>query len=94
MNGASFESAITAGIQQPTSFVLETEELLREVRLDHEKAFEGADDLLHRLKGSIEAIEPHGPIPVNNIRNLSLEVLGLTCSRSQKQPRNSRKPTE
>jgi U3 small nucleolar RNA-associated protein 22 len=43
---------------------LEAEELLDSVRLDYETAFEGTDDLLHRVKGAIEAIKAHEPLPV------------------------------
>lgn len=75
-NGGSFEATLTAGIQQPTAFVLETEELLREVRLDYGNAFDGADELLHTLKRSIEQIEPHGPIPVSKMQLLTLQLLG------------------
>ncbi|KAL1875324.1 hypothetical protein VTK73DRAFT_10108 [Phialemonium thermophilum] len=63
-DGELLESAMAVGIQQPTAFVLETEELLNEVRLDYSKALEGADDLLRQLKTSVEQIEPHDPVPI------------------------------
>lgn len=50
----------------PSSFVLQTQELLAGVRVNHEKVFSGADDLLHRIKSAIEAIEPQAPTPVSN----------------------------
>lgn len=65
-NGTLFESAVIPGTQRATPFVMETDELLKEVKPDYGKQFEGADQLLHKLKQSIEEIQPHGPIPVSN----------------------------
>ena len=61
----SVDQAISVAVRQPTTFVLETDELLKESRLNYEKTFEGVDDLLRRIKTSIEAIEPHEPLPVS-----------------------------
>lgn len=62
---ASLDQAISVAVRQPTTFVLETDELLKESRLDYEKSFEGLDDLLRRIKSSIESIQPHEPLPVS-----------------------------
>ena len=59
------DQAISVAVRQPTTFVLETDELLKESRLDYEKTFEGVDDLLRRIKAAIESIEPHEPLPVS-----------------------------
>ncbi|KAL2163451.1 hypothetical protein VTH06DRAFT_5509 [Thermothelomyces fergusii] len=58
------QSAASTGISRSRTFVLESEELLDSVRLDYEAALDGADDLLHRIKGTIENIKPHEPLPI------------------------------
>jgi U3 small nucleolar RNA-associated protein 22 len=63
-DGGVLSTAISAAVRQPTTFVLETGELLTESRFDYEKSLEGVDELLRRLKTSIEAIETHEAIPV------------------------------
>lgn len=60
----ALESAAVTGISRSRAFVLETEELLDTVRLDYGADLDGADDLLHRVKGAIEAIKAHDPLPV------------------------------
>lgn len=77
----ALEQAASTGLSRSRAFVLEAEELLDSVRLDYAKAFDGADDLLHRIKDSVEAIKAHGPLPV---RELPAQVLRrsmalLTC---------------
>lgn len=62
---ASLDKAISVAVRQPTTFVLETDELLKESRLDYDKSFEGVDELLRRIKSSIESIEAHEPVPVS-----------------------------
>ena len=52
------------GSSGASAFVLETEELLREVKLDYPKALPGVDDTLRQFKDTIEALEPHEPTPV------------------------------
>jgi U3 small nucleolar RNA-associated protein 22 len=66
-DGDSLDHAISVAIRQPTTFVLETDELLKESRLDYESAFEGVEDLLRRIKSSVESIEPHEPLPVREL---------------------------
>lgn len=58
-------TAASAGTSRPSAFMLQTKELLGEVRLNHDKAFPGADALLHQIKAAIEAIEPRDPTPVS-----------------------------
>ncbi|KAK4131415.1 Nrap protein [Trichocladium antarcticum] len=60
----ALESAALTGFSRSRAFVLEAEELLDSVRVDYEAAFAGADGLLHRVKGAIEAIKPHESLPV------------------------------
>lgn len=60
----NFESATSAGIFRPSTFILETEELLHQSRLNYDRFFTGSGELLHKLKSAIESIETHEPIPV------------------------------
>jgi U3 small nucleolar RNA-associated protein 22 len=60
----ALQSAASTGISRSRAFVLEAEELLDSVRLDYGAALEGADGLLHRLKGAVEGIKAHDPLPV------------------------------
>ncbi|KAL2023734.1 hypothetical protein VTK56DRAFT_1448 [Thermocarpiscus australiensis] len=57
-------SAASTGITRSRAFVLEAEELLDTVRLDYGSDLDGADDLLHRVKGVIEAVKPHDPLQI------------------------------
>jgi U3 small nucleolar RNA-associated protein 22 len=63
-DGDLFVSTYSNSAQHGTAFSLQTAELLEETKLDQGEVFGGADDLLRRLKGSVEAIEPHEEIPV------------------------------
>lgn len=58
------QSAASTGLSKSRAFVLESDELLDSVRLDYGTALDGADDLLHRIKGAIESIKPHDALPV------------------------------
>lgn len=62
---AALDAAAQAGTPRPSTFALQTQELLREVRLDYDKTFAGADALLHRIKSTLEATKPHEPTPVS-----------------------------
>lgn len=59
-----FESRSSAQISTASTFVLQTDELLKEARLDYGKALKDVDGQLFRLKTIIDAIEPHEPLPV------------------------------
>jgi U3 small nucleolar RNA-associated protein 22 len=63
-DGDFLDHAISVAVRQPTAFVLETDELLKESRLDYDISFQGVDELLRRIKSSVEAIEPHDAVPV------------------------------
>ncbi|KAK1757279.1 nucleolar protein 6 [Echria macrotheca] len=60
----ALQTAAVTGVSRSRAFVLETEELLDEVSLDYATAFKGADELLHKIKSSIESIEPHEPTQI------------------------------
>ncbi|KAJ0115952.1 hypothetical protein J7T55_004122 [Diaporthe amygdali] len=62
---AALDAAAQAGTPRPSTFALQAQELLNEVRLDYSKTFAGADDLLHRIKSTIEETKPHGPTPIH-----------------------------
>ncbi len=49
------------GASGSSAFVLETDELLREVKVDYAKAFPGLDQTLRQLKDAIEGLEQYGP---------------------------------
>lgn len=59
-----FEFRGAAQVSVATAFVLQTEQLLDQVRIDYPKALKGADGHLYRLKAILDAIEPHEPRPV------------------------------
>ncbi|KAL8317817.1 hypothetical protein RB597_001302 [Gaeumannomyces tritici] len=66
-NGSVLEAAASsAGVYRPSPFILETEELLSEIKIDPSEALKGADQLLHKIKGAIETLDPHGPLPIND----------------------------
>lgn len=63
----ALDAAAIAGTSRPSAFVLQTQELLREVRINYDKSFSGADDLLRQIKTTIEDIHPQGPTPVSHL---------------------------
>jgi hypothetical protein len=65
-----FESRNTARVSAASTFVLQTDELLKQAKLKYEKALRGVDGQLHRLKSIIDSIEPHDPRPVSITRYL------------------------
>ena len=58
------ENILNAAGFSGSAFVLQIAELLKEERLDYGSDLEGIDDILHKIKGSIENIEPHAATPV------------------------------
>lgn len=64
--GPTFESAVSSsmGASGSGAFVLETDELLRESKLDYSKAFPALNETLRQFKEAIEGLEPYGPVPV------------------------------
>ncbi|KAJ2984568.1 hypothetical protein NUW58_g5992 [Xylaria curta] len=65
--GPTFESVASSsmGASGSSAFVLETDELLKEVKLDYSKAFPGLDQTLRHFKEAIEGLEQYGPVPIN-----------------------------
>ncbi|KAI0104236.1 Nrap protein [Nemania sp. FL0031] len=65
--GPSFESVASSsmGASGSSAFVLETDELLKEVKVDYSKAFPGLDHTLRQFKEAIESLEQYGPVPID-----------------------------
>ncbi|KAF4512118.1 hypothetical protein G6O67_001299 [Ophiocordyceps sinensis] len=60
----NFESRSAAQVSTATTFVLQTDQLLNEAKLNYDKALKGVDAQLFRLKEILDAIEPHEPVPI------------------------------
>lgn len=60
-----FESRSSTRVSPASTFVLQTDELLKETKVDYGAAFKGLDGQLHKIKGIIDSIEPHDPQPVS-----------------------------
>ncbi|KXH60473.1 nrap protein [Colletotrichum nymphaeae SA-01] len=58
------DSKISANIATASPFVLQTDELLKEVKVNYTETLDGADALLHKIRNLIQGIESHGPIPI------------------------------
>ncbi|KAI0893160.1 Nrap protein [Annulohypoxylon nitens] len=69
--GPAFEVASTTassmGASGASAFVLETEELLKEVKYDYGKASASVQDTMRKFKDIIEASEPHEPHPIGDL---------------------------
>ncbi|KAI0467308.1 Nrap protein [Xylaria cf. heliscus] len=65
--GPTFENGVSSsmGASGSSAFVLETDELLREAKLDYSKAFPGLDQTLRQLKETIDGLEQYGPVPID-----------------------------
>ncbi|KAH8706791.1 Nrap protein [Ilyonectria robusta] len=59
-----FEARSSARVSTASTFVLQTDELLKEAKLDYGKALKGVDDHLHRLKEAIGSAAAHDPVPI------------------------------
>ncbi|KHO01069.1 pre-rRNA processing protein Utp22 [Metarhizium album ARSEF 1941] len=59
-----FESPNAARVSSASTFVLQTDELLKETKLDYRKTLKDVDATLFRLKTIVDAIEPHAPLPI------------------------------
>jgi U3 small nucleolar RNA-associated protein 22 len=70
--GPTFDSGASSsmGASGTSAFVLETDELLKEVKLDYSKSFAGVDQTLHQFKATIESIKQYGPVTVCTTRIL------------------------
>ncbi|CEI69893.1 U3 small nucleolar RNA-associated protein 22 [Fusarium venenatum] len=62
-----FEARSSARVSTASTFVLQTDELLKEAKLDYGKALKEVDEHLHRLKEAIDNATPHGPEPITQI---------------------------
>lgn len=60
-----FEARSSARVSTASTFVLQTDELLKEAKLDYGKALNGVDGHLHRLREVVESVEPHEAVPVS-----------------------------
>ncbi|KAI0157085.1 Nrap protein [Hypoxylon sp. FL1284] len=68
-NGYEAPSATlsTMGASGASAFILETEELLKEVKFDYSKTSSAVQESLRQSKDIVEAIEPHEPLPINDV---------------------------
>ncbi|KAI1763688.1 Nrap protein [Hypoxylon sp. FL1150] len=68
-NGYEAGNAVlsTMGASGASAFVLETEELLKEVKLDYSRTSSKVEDYLKQFKDIIDAAEPHEPLPINDV---------------------------
>ncbi|GAP89879.1 putative nrap protein [Rosellinia necatrix] len=53
------------GASGSSAFVLETDELLKEVRMDYAEAFPGLDQTLRLFKEAIDSLDQYGPVPID-----------------------------
>lgn len=74
-----FEARSSARVSTASTFVLQTDELLKEAKLDYGKALKGVDDHLHRLKEAIGSAAPHDPVPVSPPSGLAPQPRMLNC---------------
>ncbi|OTB02372.1 hypothetical protein M426DRAFT_196367 [Hypoxylon sp. CI-4A] len=64
---AANSSASTMGASGASAFILETEELLKEVKLDYSKTSANVEETLRKFKDVIEAAESHEPLPIGEL---------------------------
>lgn len=64
---AASSTLSTMGAAGASAFVLETEELLKEVKLDYSKTSSKVEDSLRQCKDIIESLESHEPLPINDV---------------------------
>jgi len=60
-----FEARSSAQVSTASTFILQTDELLKEAKLNYGKAFSDANGHLFKIKEIVEAIEPHDALPVS-----------------------------
>ncbi|GAB0134919.1 hypothetical protein EsDP_00003271 [Epichloe bromicola] len=63
-NLIDFESRSTTQVSTASTFVLQTDELLKEAKLDYTKSLKDVDNQLHRIKTIVDSIAPHEPLPI------------------------------
>ncbi|PHH71877.1 hypothetical protein CDD80_4920 [Ophiocordyceps camponoti-rufipedis] len=59
-----FKAPSSTQLSTATAFVLQTDQLLKEARIDYDKTLGDVDGHLFRLKKAIEAIDSHDPLPI------------------------------
>ncbi|KAL7620049.1 U3 snoRNP protein [Parahypoxylon ruwenzoriense] len=64
---ASNPAVATMGASGASAFILETEELLKEVKFDYSRTSSDVEDTLRQFKDLIEALEPHEPLPIGEV---------------------------
>lgn len=65
----SFDTAAaSAGLFRPSTFILETAELLEQSRVDYAKLLPNSEELLRNVKTAVESVETHGPVLVSEDR--------------------------
>lgn len=57
-------AAASAGLFRPSTFILETAELLQQSRVDYGKLLPNAEELLRNVKTAVESVDTHGPVLV------------------------------
>lgn len=72
-----FQSRDSSRISTASTFILQTDELLKEARLDSATALKAADGQLHKIKTIVDSIESHESLLVCT---LPLLVLVLSPS--------------
>ncbi|KAM0285471.1 hypothetical protein ACHAQH_001421 [Verticillium albo-atrum] len=65
-NGEAPRSKRSVAMATASPFVLQTEELLKEVKVDYAETFDGADALLKQVKDVIENIGAQEPTPISD----------------------------
>ena len=75
----NFESPSSAQISTASTFVLQTEELLKEAKLDYGRHLKDADAQLFQLKTIVDSIGPHDPIPVSRVKRTTTSLVIASC---------------
>ncbi|ERT02730.1 hypothetical protein HMPREF1624_01031 [Sporothrix schenckii ATCC 58251] len=58
-------AAASAGLFRPSTFILETAELLQQSRVDYGKMLPNAEELLRNVKTAVESVDTHGPMLIS-----------------------------
>lgn len=66
-----FESRNASRVSTASTLVLQTDELLKEAKVDYSKTLKDVDGQLFQLKTILDSIEPHEPLPVSPCREVA-----------------------
>ncbi|KAL1899206.1 U3 snoRNP protein [Sporothrix stenoceras] len=58
-------AAASAGLFRPSTFILETAELLQQSRVDYSKLLPNAEELLRNVKTAVESVDTHEPVLIS-----------------------------